>query len=124
MEQVLKVILAKMQEAKVNYHFEKYKTSKPSYPYYIGELFPVIVDSEDGMKQFTMVLDGFHRGTLLELLKETEKIEKAFPMVEGFQTLVGNQSIIVFFSSCQPIPSGEEQLEKVEIQLLIKTWKG
>lgn len=124
MDKMLQVILQKMKDSKVNYHFQQYKTQKPVYPYFIGELLPVQTFSEDGMKEYTMILDGFNRGTMYDLLKESEKIETAFPMVEGFTTVVDNQAITVFFASCQPVDSGDEQLQKVEIQLTIKTWKG
>jgi hypothetical protein len=44
--------------------------------------------------------------------------------VEGLTAVVRNQAIAVYYSSCQPIDSGDEQLTKVQINLAIKTWKG
>jgi hypothetical protein len=61
---------------------------------------------------------------LFELLEEAEKIEECFPQVEGLTAVVRNQAIAVYYSSCQPIDSGDEQLTKVQINLIINTWKG
>jgi len=32
--------------------------------------------------------------------------------------------LIGVFNGCQPLDSGDEQLQKVQITLTIKTWKG
>ncbi len=130
MKKVLKFIAGEMKKAPVDYHFLKNKKSKPTYPYFVGELLPVDPTTEDGMKEFTLVLDGFNRktatneGTLFQLLEEAEKIEEHFPSVEGLTAIVENQAIAVFYCSCEPVDSGDEQLQKVQVNLTVKTWKG
>lgn len=130
MKQVLKLIASEMKKANIDYHFMKNKKRKITYPYFVGELLPTEPTTEDGKKEFTLVLDGFNRksetteGTLFELLEEAEKIEDHFPQVEGLTAIVKNQAIAVYFSNCQPVDSGDEQLEKVQVNLSIKTWKG
>lgn len=130
MKQVLKLIASEMKKANVDYHFMKNKKKRITYPYFVGELLPTESTTEDGKKEFTLVLDGFNRksetteGTLFELLEEAEKIENHFPQVEGLTAIVKNQAIAVYFSSCQSVDSGDEQLEKVQVNLSIKTWKG
>lgn len=130
MKQVLELIASEMKKAGIDYHFLKNKKKKITYPYFVGELLPVNPVTEDGKKEFTLVLDGFNRksekteGTLFELMEESEKIEEHFPPVEGLTALVQNQAIAVYFLSCKPAKSGDEQLEKVQVNLSIKTWKG
>jgi hypothetical protein len=130
MKEVLKLITSKMQESGLDYHFMKNKKRKVTYPYWVGELLPTDPNTEDGRKEFTFILTGFNRasdtteGTLFELLEEAEKIEERFPQVEGLTAVVRNQAIAVYYSSCQPIDAGDEQLTKVQINLAIKTWKG
>jgi len=130
MKQVLKLIASEMKKADIDYHFMKNKKKKITYPYFVGELLPTEPATEDGKKEFTLVLDGFNRksetteGTLFELLEEAEKIEDHFPQIEGLTAIVKNQAIVVYFSSCQSIDSGDEQLERVQVNLSIKTWKG
>lgn len=124
MKQVLSLITAEMKKASVDYHFMKNKKSKPTYPYFVGELLPTEPTSEDGMKEFTLVIDGFNRGTIFNLLEETEKIEQHFPSVEGLIAMVGNQAIAIFSNSPQVVDSGDEELQKIQINLTVKTWKG
>lgn len=130
MKQILKLITDEMKSAGIDYHFQVNKKSPPTYPYHVGELIPVNPDTEDGKQEYTPVLDGFNRksktsdGTLFELLEDAEKIEERFPKVGGFTALRGNQAIAIYYLSCQPVESGDEQLQKVQTLLQIKSWKG
>lgn len=130
MKQILKLIADEMKSAGIDYHFQMNKKSPPTYPYHVGELIPVNPDTEDGKQEFTLVLDGFNRksktsdGTLFELLEDAKKIEERFPKVGGFTALRGNQAIAIYYLSCQPVESGDEQLQKVQTLLQIKSWKG
>ncbi len=130
MKKILNIINTEMKSAGIDYHFQKNKKSPPTYPYFVGELIPVVTGSEDGMKEFTLILDGFTRktaqssGDLLELLDAADVIEAHFPVVGGFSTVVNNQAIVIHFVGCQPVESGDEQLNKIEITLQIKSWKG
>lgn len=89
MKKILGFINTEMKQAGIEYHFQKNKKPKPVYPYFVGELVPVEPASEDGKKEFTLVLDGFTRetpsneGTLMELLLEAEKIQSILPPVES-----------------------------------------
>ena len=130
MKKVLKYLNDELRAISIDYHFQKNKKSKPTYPYFVGDLLPVIPTTEDGMKEYTFLLDGFNRkttlnnGTLFELLEVAESIENRFPSVEGNTALLNGQAIAVFFCSCQPVESGEDGLQKVTIEMTIKTWKG
>lgn len=130
MKQILKLIADEMKSAGIDYHFQVNKKSPPVYPYHVSELIPVNPDTEDGKQEFTLVLDGFNRksetsdGTLYELLADAEKIENRFPKVGGLTVLRGNQAIAIYYLSCQPVESGDEQLQKVQTLLQIKSWKG
>lgn len=130
MKQVLKLVNSEMRNAGIDYHFLRNRKKKTTYPYFVGELLPGIPASEDGEQEYTLILDGFNResdtteGTLYELLEEVEKIEEHFPQIIGLLTKVDQQNIAVYFTSCQPVDSGEEQLTKIQVNLTIKTWKG
>ena len=130
MKQILKLIADEMKSAGIDYHFQVNKKSPPTYPYHVGELIPVNPDTEDGKQEYTLVLDGFNRksktsdGTLFELIEDAEKSEERFPKVGGFTALRGNQAIAIYYLSCQPVESGDEQLQKVQTLLQIKSWKG
>ena len=130
MKTALRFINAEMKKAGIDYHFQKNRKPKATYPYFVGELVPADPVTEDGRKEFTLILDGFNRespqteGTLLELFAEAEKIEEHFPPVEGLAAVSGDQAVAVFYCSCPPEESGDEQLQKIRIDLTVKTWKG
>lgn len=119
-----------MKSAGIDYHLGKNKKSPPAYPYFVGEFIPVDTNSEDGRKEWTLLLDGFTRqtakssGDLLELLQEAEKIEDHFPCVGGLKTVVKNQAIVGYFVGVQPVDTDDDQLTRVQITLQIKSWKG
>lgn len=123
MKKVLKHVASEMKAAQINYHFQKYKTANPVYPYFVGELLPVIPVNEDGIKEYTLSLQGFHRGSIVELLEEVDKIEEHFP-AWGNSTVIDEQSVTIFFDTCQVLDSMVEGLEKVSVNLTIKTLKG
>lgn len=124
MKRVLGLITAEMKKAGVDYHFMKNKKSKLTYPYFVGELLPTEPISEDGLKEFALVIDGFNRGTIYELLLETEKIEQHFPSVEGLIAVVENQAIAIFSNSPQVVDTEGEEFQRMQINLTVKTWKG
>lgn len=130
MKKMLKYIADGMKVAGVHYYLTQNKSRKITYPYFVGELIPVTPITEDGGNEFTLILDGFNResavtsGTLFELLEEAEKIEDTFPGVEGRTAVIDNQAIAVFYCSAVPIESDEEQLQRLQITLTVKTWKG
>lgn len=130
MKKMLKFIVDGMKAADIDYHLNKNKKKKITYPYFVGDLIPVTPLTEDGMNEYSLVLDGFNResatteGTLVELLEEAEKIENEFPQVGGKTAVVDNEAIAVFYCSCTPVETDDEQLQRVQIILTVKTWKG
>lgn len=130
MKTVLGFINSEMERAGIEYHLLENRKPEVTYPYFVGELIPADPAAEDGMQEFTLILDGFNRkssrteGTILELLEEAEKIEEHFPPVEGRTAALGNQAVAVFYCGCQMGETGDEQLQKVQINLTVKTWKG
>lgn len=125
MKGVLKYIAKELGGIPVQYHFLQNRAGKVTYPYFVGEIFPVDMASEDGRKEYSMLLTGFDRSEdLLRLLREAEKITEYFPSVEGRTAITGRQCIAVFSSEPAPVASGEENLQKLQISLTIKSWKG
>ena len=62
--------------------------------------------------------------TILPYLTDKAKIKKHFHPVSGLRGDTGSGSIAVFFDSAFPVPSGESELKKIQINLKIKEWKG
>lgn len=94
------------------------------YPYFVGEITEEPTFTEDGSEEATLILTGFHRGKMIDLLKVKEKIKNHFDPIDGLRGETGNGAIVVFFDGFFPIPSGEADLQKIQINLKIKEWKG
>lgn len=125
MKKMLKWIADELKSAGIEYHLNRNGKSKPTYPYFVGELLPVDPVNEDGMQEYSLLLDGFTRGTLTELLECAEKIEECFPIVDGKVAVLGDsETVAAWYSGCQPVETGEEELQKVTITITIHTWKA
>ena len=120
----LKFINDQMTAIAVPYEFMEW-TSDITYPYFVGEITEEPTMTEDGLEESTMLLTGYHRGKMIDLLTVKEKIKSHFSPVYGLtgQTDSGS-SIAVFFDGFFPIPTGEADLKKIQINLKIKLWKG
>ena len=73
----LKFINDKLEEININYEFMQW-TKDIVYPYFVGEYQEAESLNEDGLQETTFILNGFSKGSWLNLEQEKEKIEKLF----------------------------------------------
>lgn len=108
----------------VPYEFMRW-TDIASYPYFVGEYTGVPTDTEDGNRDSTFILTGFTRNSWLELEQIREKVERHFSASGGLrgQTSDGG-AVAVFYSSAFPVPTGEADLKKIQINLDVKEWRA
>ena len=97
--------------------------SKVTYPYFTGEPTETPTTSEDGYEESTLLLTGFHRGKYIVLEEIKEKVKKHFDSNYGLRASTYSGSIAVFFDGCFQIQTGEAELKRIQINLLIKEWK-
>ena len=119
----LKFINEQMNMISVPYEFMEW-TSPVVYPYGVGEVTEDPITTEDGAEQSTLLLTLFHRGKMIDLLSIKERIKSHFPPVYGLRGQTDGGAIAVFYDSFLPIPSGEADLKKIQINLKINEWKG
>ena len=119
----LKFINEQMDIIAVPYEFMEW-TSSVVYPYGVGEITEDPITTEDGAEESTMLLTFFHRGNMIDLLSIKEKIKKHFPPVYGLRGETEGGAIAVFYDGFFPIPSGEADLKKIQINLKIIEMKG
>lgn len=125
MEEVLGFINKALEDAGVPYEFLEW-TQKVSYPYFVGEYSEFEPDNESGEEDKSFILTGFYRGdnARYELEKIRAKIEAIFPAVGGKVAALDSGSVVaVFYGNSSYIPTGEEELYKIQINLSIKLWK-
>ena len=116
----LQYISNKLAEAGINYEFMQW-TNKVIYPYFVGEYQEAESLTEDGLQEATFILNGFSKGSWLELEQAKEKIEKVF----NFNTVIlpSGNGMTVFYSGSLVIPTGDAELKRIQINLAINEWK-
>ena len=119
----LKFINEQMTAIAVPYEFGEW-TSPVVYPYGVGEITEDPITTEDGEEQSTMLLTFFHRGNMIDLLAIKEKIKKHFSPIYGLRAQTEGGAIAVFYDGFFPVPSGEADLKKIQINLKIIEMKG
>jgi hypothetical protein len=121
---LLKVVSAGMTELGIEYEFGEYTKKRIVYPYFVGEYTEQEPMTEDGLQETTFLLSGFSRGTWLTLENAREKIENYFNKVYGKTVMVDDGSAVaVFYGNSLIVPTGDEELKKIQINLQCKEWK-
>lgn len=116
----LKFINDKLDENNINYEFMQW-TKDVVYPYFVGEYQEAESLNEDGLQESTFILTGFSNGSWLGLEQAKEKIEKIFNSVTVI--LPNGNAMAVFYSGSLVVPTGDERLKRIQINLAIKEWK-
>ena len=119
----LKYIKEQLNLLAIPYEFGEW-TSDVTYPYYVGEITEDPSMTEDGAEESTLILTGFNRGRMLDLMVGKEKIKRHFHPICGLRDDTEGGAIAVFYDGFFAIPTGEAQLKKIQINLKIKQWKG
>lgn len=121
----LKVIKEAMKEIGINYQFKKWK-GQPKYPYFVGSYQEVPTAGEDGMQETSFILTGFARSDgnvdgVLQLEEAKEKIKDYFNLSLA-NTESGSVVAVFYVNTFGDLPTGDAELEKIEINLTIKEW--
>lgn len=121
---LLKVVSDGMTELGLEYELGEYTKEPIVYPYFVGEYTETEPMTEDGLQETTFMLSGFSRGTWLTLENAKEKIERYFNKVYGKTVMVDDGSAVaVFYGNSLIVPTGDEELKKIQINLQCKEWK-
>lgn len=120
-EAALKFISGLLESLGIPYEFMEW-TSEIKYPYFVGEYQEVesMTKEEDGFQETAFILTGFTRGSWLSLEEAKEKIEKG---ITKTATTEDGSAVAVFYGSSFPVPTGDDELKKIQINLTIKEWK-
>lgn len=123
---ILKVIADELNKIDVPYAFMRW-TSAVQYPYFIGEYTEEPTVTEDGLKECTLILTGTTKGDdhpYMELEEIRAKIEDHFPADYGLRVPTDQGVVVIFYANSFPVPTGEMDLKRIQINLQVKSWKG
>lgn len=98
-------------------------SSAGTYPYWVGEFTEEPTMTEDGLQESTLLLTGTHRGLYTALEEQKEIIKAHFHPSDGLIGETDSGVIAVFFDGSFPVPTGEADLKRIQINLKIKEWK-
>ena len=118
----LKIISDEMESLDLNYAFMEFN-DEPEYPYFVGEYQENEPMNEDGMNESTFIITGFSRGEWLHLEDAKALIREHFNEISGLVTSVENLNVAIFYANAFPVPTGDAELKKIQINLKIKEWK-
>ena len=124
--QALAYVNGRLKSAGLNYHFGRYDfgLGSPVYPYYVGEYNEDVVEAEDGGQLTTLTLHAWARGAnaALELEQGKAKIRALFPPVGGDRAILDGSGVVVTYGRSQYIPTGDAELKRLEITIIMNEW--
>lgn len=109
-----------LTNANINYQFMEY-TSPLQYPYFVGEYTEPEPLNEDGMQESTFMITGTTDGTWLSLEEAKETIESVLDKKTAI--LSNGNGIAIMYSGSLVVPTVNERMKRIQINLLIKEWK-
>ena len=104
----------------INYHYGTVQ-GKVKYPYWVGEYIESEVFTEDGKREFTVLLNGFTRGKYIELESEKEKIRE---LVNNRLINQDKSVFLVNFGGSINVPVDDESLKRCQITIKIQEWRS
>lgn len=105
----------------IPYQLMEWKGTVPEC-YFVGEYQEIesLTKEEDGYQGTSFILTGFTRGAWLLLEEAKNKIEKALPKTAITED---DSAVAVFYTQAFPVPTGDAELKRIQINLQIKEWK-
>lgn len=123
-EDVLSFLASELGALSIPYMFMEWTSTPVPNPYFVGEYSETEPTTEDGLQESTFIITGTTRGTWLSLEQAKNKIKSAFDPVEGNTAIFENGSgVAVFYANSFPVPTGEEELKRIQINLTVKEWR-
>lgn len=111
-----------MKELSIPYEFMEWTTGL-SFPYFIGEYTDIEPINEDGMCSATFMLTGTTNKSYLTLESIKEKLKDYFTDTGRTAILDSGSGVAVSYLTSFPVPTGEQGLKRIQINLNIKEWR-
>lgn len=112
-----------MESLSIPYEFIQW-TKDLSFPYFVGEYTEIESIDEGGLEQGTLILTGTTDKSYLTLESIKEQLKDFFPSDGRTAILESGSGIAVSFSTAFPVPTGEQGLNRMQINLNIKEWRN
>lgn len=123
-ETALGIAKDELKNIDVPYEFMRWTSENAEGRYWVGEYMETPTDTEDGCEEITLILTGTTKNMWAELIQDRAKIKGHFPPVGGFRKSTDNGAVAIFYENSFPVPTGEMDLKRIQVNLKIKAWKG
>ena len=123
-EKALGIVNDELKHIDVPYEFMRWTSTIIPDRYWIGEFTEITTNTEDGYEEATLILTGTTKDSWSLLMQDRAKIKDHFPTISGLRKIVDNGVVVIFYENCFPVPTGEANLKRIQINLQIKAWKG
>lgn len=118
----LNFIADKLKTAGIPYCFEEW-SKDITYPYWVGEYTESEPLTESGESESTFILTGTTNGSWLSLEQQKSIIKKTFPEIGTTAILEDKTGIAAFFITSMPVPTGTDELKRMQIDFKVKEWR-
>lgn len=123
-ETILGIIKDELKSIDVPYEFMRWTSTTNPEKYWIGEYTESPVFTEDGSEEYSLILTGTTKASWLELMQDMAKIKDHFPTVGGLRKTTDIGAVVIFYENNFPVPTGDANLKRIQVNLRIKAWKG
>lgn len=122
-ETALGIANVELKNIDVPYEFMRW-TSPVESRYWVGEYFETPTDTEDGYEEGTLTLTGTTKALWSVLMQDRAKIKDHFSKIGGLRKATEKGTVVIFYDNSFPVPTGEADLKRIQVNLQIKMWKG
>lgn len=123
-ETTLGIIKDQLNIIDIPYDFMRWMSTIIPNRYWVGEYSEIITDTEDGYEEGTLILTGTTTNAWVELIQDRTKIKDHFPPVYGLRFATEKGTVVIFYNNSFPVPTGDANLKRIQVNLQIKAWKG
>lgn len=113
-----------MNVLQIPYEFMEWTSTPVPNTYWVGEYTEVPSINEDGLDETDFIITGTTNQKYIDLETVKERIKEYFPNEGRTAILANGAGIAVCYSNSFPVPSMQEGIYRLQINLNIKEWKG
>ena len=118
------IIADEMKDMGLPYDFMDWNFRMVPNTYWIGEPSSSPITTEDGYEETTFILTGTTKETWMELDELRKKIQKRFHPISGLHSATKDGAVAIYYSNSFPVPTGEANLKRIQINLTCKEWRN
>lgn len=123
-EKALGIANEELNNIDVPYEFMRWTSNDKPNRYWIGEYSEIPTNTEDGYEEGTLILTGTTEDLWSVLIQDRVKIKDHFPSICGLSKTTNTGVVVIFYENSFPVPTGDANLKRIQVNLRIKAWKG